>query len=75
MRRIQIVYGVDENSFPDNRSAAVDRYFPVPADLRNPEAREIAKGIAERGRLAFAHGSNIEERRSFIKRLFCRTSP
>ena len=62
--------GADGNSSPDNQSAAVNTYFPVLADLRNPEVHKIAKEVDRLGRLAFAHGSGIKQRRSFIMRWF-----
>ena len=67
--------GAHEAPFAGTRTAAVRTYFPLQSDLRNPEARGIAKGIVEQGRLAFAGGSSRDQRFPFIKHQFGRYHP
>ena len=67
--------GGDEESFADNRSAAFHTYFPLPLDPRNLEAHGIAEGIAQQGRLAFAHASSRTQRRAFIMHLYTTSHP
>lgn len=67
--------GVDEASFLDSQSAVVHKYFPLPIDLRNLEAHEIAGGIVQQGRLVFAHGSSRAQTRAFIMHVYVKYHP